>query len=649
MDDVKMLMKHHYLKYASYVILDRAIPNVIDGLKPVQRRILHTLWAMHDGKLHKVANVAGQTMAYHPHGDAAIIEALVNISNKGYLLDQQGNFGNTLTGDPAAAARYIETRLSLLAKETLFNPQLTEYIPSYDGRNKEPICLPSKIPVLLMQGVDGIAVGMATHILPHNFAELLEAEIAILEGREFHIIPDFPTGGIMDASDYNAGKGKVKLRVKIDVRDPKTVVITEICFGTTTETLIKSIDEAAKRGKIKIDQINDYTASHVEIEIKLPRGQYAQDLIEALYAYTECEVALTSQIVVIKDNLPWEPDVNQILQLHTEKLQEYLKAEQELERERLLEKIFDKTLEQIFIENRLYMELEKIKSNEKIHSTVAKSLEPFHDQLYRVPTFDDRERLLNIPIRRISRFDLDKNLEEVASTQEELKLTEKNLKNLKKFSIDYLKGLLKKYGKDFPRRTEIQEIAQIDKRAIATKVVKIGFDATAGFIGTKVTSETSFECTNFDKLLVMYKDGSYNVINIPEKQYILKEKSKVAFVGVADKKTVFNVVYRDVKKHLCYAKRFIVSKFILDKSYDYIEDGMELQLISTSPNVLVELQFVPKVKQKQSRIEFEMTQVTLKGVSAKGIRMSNREVKKVVLLKEPKLSMALELPLGTKA
>jgi topoisomerase-4 subunit A len=633
MDDVEHLMKHNYLTYASYVILDRAIPNVVDGLKPVQRRILETLWNMHDGKLHKVANVAGQTMALHPHGDAAIIEALVNMSNKGFLLDQQGNFGNIFTGDPAAAARYIETRLSDLAKETMFNPQLTETIPSYDGRAKEPITLPAKIPLVLMQGADGIAVGMATHILPHNFIELLEAEIAIIEGRDYKIYPDFLTGGIMDASEYNNGKGKVKLRAKIEVRDPKTIVITEICYGTTTESLIKSVDEAAKRGKIKIESINDYTAEKVEIEIKLPRGQYAQDLIDALYAFTECEVAMHSSIVVIKDNMPWEPTVNEILEFHTGKLQGYLQNELEIEKNRLQEKIFDKTLEQIFIENRLYKKIETVSSYDKIHSVIEAGLEPFHDQLLRVPTYDDREKLLNIPIRRISRFDLDKNQEEIASTQDSLGKVEKDLKNIKKFAIQYLNGLIKKYSKDFPRHTELQEIQQVDMRAITTKNLKVGFDPVSGFIGTKVAGNNVFECTNFDKLLLVFKDGTFNVINIPEKQYVHHEGNKVVYAGIADKKTVLNVAYKDPKTHLCFAKRFVVTKFILDKSYDFLEKGVELQYISSTQNPILELQLIPKVNQKQSKIEFNFNQVMVKGYSSKGIRMDKRPVKKVVLLK----------------
>lgn len=629
-DDVKFLMKDHYLKYASYVIRDRAIPHVIDGLKPVQRRILHTLWGMHDGKLHKVANVSGQTMAYHPHGDAPITDALINMANKGYALDQQGNFGNLLTGDPAAAARYIETRLSPLAKETLFNYALTQTIPTYDGRHQEPVTLPAKIPLLLLHGAEGIAVGMATNVLPHNFNELLEAEIAILEDREFQILPDFPTAGIMDASNYDKGKGKVKLRAKLEIRDPKTIAITEICYGTTTESLIRSIDEAAKRGKIKIDAINDYTADKVEIEIKLPRGQYAQELIDALYAYTECEVTLNSQIVVIKDNLPWEPDVNEILHLHVNKLQEYLRRELEIERDHLSEKIFEKTLEQIFIENRLYKKIETITSYEQIHEVIEKSLVPFHDQLSRVPTYEDRERLLNIPIRRISRFDLDKNQEEIAEIRKQLTQVEKDLKHIKKFTVNYLKQLLKKYGKEFPRRTQIQSIEQLNLRAIDTRTIKVGFDPATGFVGTKVASKHMFECTNYDKLLLLYQDGSYVVSNIPEKQYVNHEGKKVVYAGVADKKTVINVVFRDPKTHLAYAKRFVVTQYILDKNYRFIEEGLTLDFISVTPGSVIELQLIPKQNQKVNKVQFNLDDVLVKGVSAKGVRICNKPIKKIV-------------------
>lgn len=633
-DDVKNLMKDHYLKYASYVILDRAIPNVIDGLKPVQRRILNTLWLMHDGKLHKVANVAGQTMAFHPHGDAPIIDALVNLANKNYLLDQQGNFGNILTGDPAAAARYIETRLSPMAKDTLFNPDLTATLPTYDGRHQEPITLPAKIPVLLMHGAEGIAVGMSTYILPHNFTELLNAEIAILEGKEYEILPDFPTGGIMDASGYDKGKGKVKLRAKIESRDQKTIVIKEICYGTTTESLIRSIDEAAKRGKIKIDAINDYTADQVEIEIKLPRGQYAEELIEALYGFTECEVTLNSQIVVIKDNLPWEPNVDEILHLHVQKLQEYLRRELEIERDRLLEKIFEKTLEQIFIENRLYKKIEEVNSYEKIHDVIETSLKPFHKQLSRIPVYEDRERLLSIPIRKISRFDLEKNQEDILATQKLLAQVEKDLKSIKKFTIKYLQELLKKFSKDHPRKTQIQSIQQVDMRAIATKNIKVGFDLAGGFVGTKVTGASQFECTNYDKILIIYNDGTYAVINIPEKQYVNHDGKKMIYAGHADKKTVMSVVYKDPKTHLVYAKRFVVDKFILDKTYRYFDEGMQLEMHSSQPTGMFEIQFIPKANLKVKKAELKFDDFLVKGVTAKGTRISNKPVKKVLLPKQ---------------
>lgn len=633
MDDLKLLMQHHYLKYASYVILDRAIPNVVDGLKPVQRRILYTLFLMRDEKLHKVANMVGQTMALHPHGDAAIYEALVNMANKGYLLDKQGNFGNIFTGDPSAAARYIETRLSQLSRKAMFNPDLTETIPSYDGRHQEPVVLPAKIPLLLMQGADGIAVGMSTHILPHNFVELLEAEIAHLEGKDFTLVPDFPTGGIMDATEYDHGRGKVKLRAKIEVRDPKTLVITEICYGTTTESLIRSIDEAAKKGKIKIDAINDYTAGHVEIEIKLPRGQYADELIDALYAYTECQVSLSSQVVTIKDNLPWETDVKEILKFNVEKLQGYLKRELEIERDRLLEKIFNKTLEQIFIENRIYKKIENMRSYEDVHAAISEGLKPFHKQLERIPNENDRERLLSIPIRRISRFDIEKNEEEIKALGEALAETERHLKQVKKYTINFLKNLIKEFGKQFPRRTKIQAIGEIDRRAIETRNVKVGFDPETGFVGTKISGPHIFECTNFDKILLMFKDGSYSVINLPEKHYVHKDGQKLIYVGIADKKTVISAIYKDPKTQYAFAKRFIVEKFISDKIYRFIDEGVHLEYLTTDVNPRINVVFIPKVKQKISQMEFDVSKVLVKGVTAKGIRIANREVKKIVPLK----------------
>lgn len=624
MDDLKSQMKDHFIQYASYVILDRAIPSVIDGLKPVQRRILETLWLQNDDKLHKVANIVGQTMKLHPHGDAAIYEALVNLANKGFCLDRQGNFGNIFTGDPSAAARYIETRLSPLARETLFNPDITEKIPSYDGRNEEPVTLPAKIPLLLMQGADGIAVGMATHILPHNFTELLEAEIAYLEGRNFKIFPDFPTGGIMDKSQYDKGNGRVKLRAKIEIKDPKTLVIREICYGTTTESLIRSIDEAAKKGKIKIESINDYTSSEVEIEVKLARGQYAEEMMDALYGFTECEVSLTSQVIVIKDGYPWETDVHQILSFNADNVVEFLRRELVIERDRILERVFYKTLERIFIEDKIYKKIEKIKTLEGIHEALTESFKPYQKKLVRAPNKEDLERLLQIPIRRISQFDIDKNKQEITLLIEAHRSVEKNLKNVKKYAIDHLKNLSEKYGKDYPRKTRVKTIEEIDRRAIETKDLNVGIDMQTGFMGTKVSGSYKLPCTNFDKLLFFDKSGNYKAINIPDKLYI----EELTWAGVADKKTIMNVVYKVKKTGQVWAKRFVVEKFILDKAYRYFEEGAELLHLSASPDATVELQFTPKAGLNTKNKVFALKEVPVTGAQTKGIRLSDQKVKK---------------------
>ncbi|MES2345398.1 MAG: DNA topoisomerase IV subunit A [Chlamydiota bacterium] len=640
MDDLKEQMKDHFVRYASYVILDRAIPHVIDGLKPVQRRILETLFRQNDDKLHKVANIVGQTMQLHPHGDAPIYEALVTLANKGYLLDRQGNFGNIYTGDPSAAGRYIETRLSPLARETLFNPDITEKIPSYDGRNFEPVVLPAKIPLLLMQGADGIAVGMSTHILPHNFVELVEAEIAFLEGKNFKIFPDFPTGGIMDKSLYDKGRGKVKLRAKIEVRDPKTLVIREICYGTTTESLIRSIDEAAKKGKIKIEAINDYTAEEIEIEIKLPRGQYAEEILDALYGFTECEVSLNSQIIVIKEGMPWETDVNEIIVYNATKVVEFLKQELEIERGRLEEKIFYKTLERIFIDNRLYKKIEIVKTLEGIHETLETALKPFRKKLIREPTHDDREKLLQIPIRRISQFDIDKNKQEIALLEEAHTQVEKNLKNVKKYTIQHLGKLIAKFGKDYPRKTRVKAIEEIDRKAIATRDVKVGFDLKTGFVGLKVSGEEQFICTNFDKIVAFSKDGTYKVINIPEKQYF----ENLVWVDVVDKKTIVNVVYKNKETKQIWGKRFIVDKFILDRVYNYLDKNAELLHITTESDATFELHFDPKTVKKAKKTVISLKDVPIKAAQTRGLRLTTQKVKKVTLSNE----MILPLHLGTK-
>jgi len=631
-DDLKYLMRDHFLKYASYVILDRAIPHVIDGLKPVQRRLLYVLWLMDDGKLHKVANIAGQTMAFHPHGEAAIVDALVNVSNKNYLIDQQGNFGNLLTGDAAAAARYIEARLSPLAREAMFNADITEMALTYDGRNEEPVVLPAKIPLLLLHGAEGIAVGMSTSIFPHNFCELIEAEIACLEGKSYELLPDFLTGGIMDASEYAQGKGKVKLRAKIDIVDAKTLMVREVCYGTTTESLIRSIDEAAKKGKIKIEGIHDYTSSAVEIAITLPRGQYAEEVINALYAYTECQVTLHSQMIVIKDELPWEPTIPEIIELHVARLQGYLQRELEIARDGYIAKIFEKTLERIFIENRLYKQIEEVGTMEEIHETISRSLRKYQEQLSREPNQEDRERLLAIPIRRITRYDLDKNRQEIEELEGHLEKVQKELKQIKRYTIRYLQDLLKRYGKGYPRRTQMTQIEQLDKRAIATKSIKVGVDFESGFLGTKITSDQVIECTNFDKLLLLFSDGTYQVIPVAEKLYVQREGKLLMHAMVADKETPVTVVYKDERSHICYGKKFVVKKYIMEKMYRFLEEGSELQFLTLDGNAKVELQLLPRAGQRVSKEKVELGKVSIKGTTAKGIQLSRKPVKKVIAL-----------------
>lgn len=628
MKDLKHLFRENFLSYASYVILERAIPELIDGLKPVQRRILWTLFLMDDGKLHKVANVAGQTMALHPHGDAPITDALVNMANKGFLLEMQGNFGNPFTGDPAAASRYIETKLSELAKETLFSPPLTLFSPSYDGRREEPIFLPAKIPLLLMQGAEGIAVGMSTKILPHNFKELLEAEIDLLEDRTVKILPDFACGGILDASEYAGGNGKVKHRAKIDIADDKTLIIREICYGTTTESLIRSIDDAAKRGKIKIDGINDYTSERIEIEVKLPRGQYAQDLIDALYAFTECEVTIHSQMTMIKEALPWEGRVEEVLLHHALLLQEYLRRELEVEKAEILEKIFRKSLEEIFIENKLYKSIEESKTYEKIHETLEKGIQPFYHLLNRIPTKEDRDYLLGIPIRRISYYDRNKNRSEIEALEKEIQAIDKNLKNIKKYTIGYLSKLLEKYGPLFPRRTRIQKIGELDVKELAKKKVRVGYDEESGYLGLKVSSKKSIECLNIDKLLVIFADGSYQVMHIPEKKYIHTQGVNAVWIGPADKSSELGVIYHDKEGLLPYGKRFVVKQFILEKVYRCIPEEAVLDFVTSDLETSLELVFKGK---KEKKMAVQMGSLALKGVTAKGNRLANQPLKNLQL------------------
>lgn len=628
------LFDYNFLEYTSYVIKERAIPSIEDGLKPVQRRILQTLHNMDDGRFHKVANVVGETMKLHPHGDASIFAALVNLANKGYLIDRQGNFGNIFTGDQASAARYIECRLTPLAREVMFNKDLTEYTESYDGRTTEPVSLPAKIPVLLLQGADGIAVGMATRILPHNFKELLEAQIAILKGEDFEIYPDFPQKGLIDISDYDQGHGKVRCRARIVEKNDKTITITEIPYGTTTSSLIDSIEKAAKSGKIKVMSINDYTAEEVEIEIKLPRNIYAGDTIKALYAFTDCEMSLNTNLTLIRENLPETSSVREVIRYNTEKLVADLTRELEIELARLKQKLHGRLLEQIFIEERLYKEIEEVTSYDRIVSTVDAALKPFSAILEQPVTKEDIERLLEIRIRRISRYDIDRQASEIKGIRKDIKDISRSLEDTVGYTITYIDNLLKKYAQAYPRLSEITEFSEVEARKVALSNLSIGYHRESGFIGHAIKAENEqqdigFSCSEYDRLLLIFSTGMYKVVPVPEKLFVGEE---VEYAAVFKKDLIFNIVYRDGKENFAYVKRFESPKFILEKEYRLFppHKRSRILLLLTGENKHARVSLVPSRRAKSNVIEIDFDQYLVKGAAAKGKRVSPRVARRVV-------------------
>ena len=615
-----------FLEYASYVIRDRAIPNLADGLKPVQRRIL---WALHekdDGRFIKVANVVGHTMQYHPHGDASIGDALVVLANKRYLIEGQGNFGNIFTGDPAAAPRYIECRLTELARTELFNGEITDFVPSYDGRNKEPIALPSKLPVTLMLGTEGIAVGLAARILPHNFPELLEAQIAILKKQPFKCLPDFATGGLMDARDYSDGKGSVKVRAKIKVKDEQTVTIKEIPPTTTTDSLIASIEDAVQKGKLKVKSINDFTSENVEIEIKCPAGVDAEKLVDALYAFTDCEVTIASRIVVIKDNRPVELTVSEILRENTSQLVAILKRELELRERQLQDELHYRTLERIFIEERIYKLIEKSKTNEAVMTAVTDGFKPFKRQLVRDLTDPDVERLLQVRIRRISLFDINQHREEMEKVKAELAETRKNLKNLTKYVIGHLETLLEKYGPLYPRlTTKSARHEEVDVKAVAFKAFKVAYDRESGYVGYKVNGdEFKLECTKFDKVLLVFKDGTYKVTELPEKLFVGPE---LFFCGLPERERVFTCCYTD--RDASYLKRFTFGGTILDKAYLCIPEKSRILFFAPDTPKLLYVRYKPAPHQKVNQQTCDPSEVTVKSPRTLGRQISFKDISSV--------------------
>ena len=615
-----------FLDYASYVIRDRAIPNLADGLKPVQRRVL---WALHEkdsGKFIKVANIVGHTMQYHPHGDASIGDALVVLANKRYLIEGQGNYGNIFTGDPAAATRYIECRLTELARTEVFNDQITEFVPSYDGTNKEPVTLPCKLPLTLMLGTEGIAVGLSARILPHNFPELLEAQIAILKKQPFKCLPDFQTGGLMDARDYQDGKGSVKVRARIKVKDESTVVITEIPPTTTTESLTASIEDAVRKGKLKVKSINDFTSETAEIEIRCPSGVDAEKMVDALYAFTDCEVSISSRIIVIKDNRPVELTVSEVLQENTTQLVAILKRELDLREKQLLDELHYRTLERIFIEERIYKKIEQCKTNELVIAAVYEGFKPFKKELIRDLVDADVEKLLQVRIRRISLFDINKHREEMEKTKAELEEVRKNLKNLTKYVIGHLEELLAKYRPIYPRlTTKSSRHEEVDVKAVAFKAFKVSYDRESGYVGYKANGEEfKLECTKFDKLLLVFKDGTYKVIELPEKLFIGQD---LIFCALPERDRVFTCAYTD--RDASYLKRFTFGGTIMNKVYSCIPEKSRILYFAPETPKILYVRYKPAAHQKISQQTCDPSQVEVKTPKTLGRQISIKDISSV--------------------
>lgn len=627
MSNLKNLFDRNFMEYASYVIKDRAIPDVADGLKPVQRRIFHSLYEMDDGKYNKVANIVGNTMKYHPHGDSSIYSSLVVLANKDYFIDKQGNFGNILTGDEASAARYIECRLNPLAKEVLYNPDITEYSKSYDGRNNEPVVLPAKIPVLLMMGAEGIAVGMSTKILPHNFGELLEAQIAILENKPYEIYPDFQTYGYIDVSEYKQGNGKVRVRAKIEKKNDKTLLIKEVPYGVTTESLISSIEAASKKNQIKISSINDFTTEFVEIEIKTARGESAEDLVNALYAFTDCEVSISVNMLALIDNKPKIMSVNEVLEYNTFRLKDLLEKELKIEEGKLTDKLHDLTLEQLFIENRIYKKIEELEDYNIIIDTIKRELYKFKDMFIRAVTDEDIEKLLEIKIKRISRYDINKNRKTIDDIIKAIKKVQYNLSHLKAFTIAYIKNIHKKYAADFPRKTIIGKLNSLSIKEVKRPDIKVFFNYDTGFVGTDVKGEKQITMSPQDKIIAFSKNGTFKVFPPEGKTFV---DTEALFVDIFDKDRIYLAVYTDKKQQIAYIKKFQVEKFIQNKEYSFIKGtDTAVNFFTTDHNKKIRLIYVKKPKQKVNEEVCDPSQIMVKGYSVLGNKLTSKEISSI--------------------
>ncbi len=639
---VSGMYEDYFLDYASYVILERAVPALEDGLKPVQRRILHALKEMDDGRYHKVANVIGQTMKYHPHGDASIGDALVQLGQKDLLIDTQGNWGDTLTGDSAAAPRYIEARLTKFALEVVFSPKVTEWQASYDGRGKEPVHLPVKFPLLLVQGVEGIAVGLSTRILPHNFNELVDASIKVLRGRNFEIYPDFPTGGIADFSQYNQGLrgGKVRIRAKVSVKDKKTLVITELPFGIITSGLIDSILKANHKGKIKIKKIDDNTSNAVEIVLHLPPGMSPDKTIDALYAFTDCEISISPLACTIEADHPRFLSVNEMLKNSTEKTLSILKAELEIQLKELQEQWHFSSLEKMFIENRIYRNIEEAEAWEQIISFIREGLKPHVKKLIREVTDEDIIRLTEIRIKRISKYDKSKTDQYIIELEEKMDEVKNHLASLIDYAINYFRHIKEKYGKRKNRKTEIRLFEDIDAAKVAMANTKLYVNRQEGFIGTSFKKdEFVTDCSDMDDVIGFLKNGKMMITKVDQKTYVGKNIIHIAVFKKADKRTIYNMLYRDGSKGNAYMKRFNVTAVTRDKEYDLTQgtEGTEVLYFTANPNgeaevVTIYLRALQRLR--KLRFDLDFSELTIKGRDTKGNLVSKYPIKKVELKKE---------------
>ncbi|UZX27690.1 DNA gyrase/topoisomerase IV subunit A [Riemerella anatipestifer] len=639
---VSGLYKDWFLDYASYVILDRAIPSIFDGFKPVQRRIMHSMKELEDGRYNKVANIVGNTMKYHPHGDASITDAMVQIGQKELLIDTQGNWGNVYTGDSAAAARYIEARLTPFALEVVFNPKTTHWVKSYDGRNNEPIDLPVKFPLLLAQGVEGIGVGLSTKVMPHNFNELIEASIAYLKGKKFQLYPDFMTGGMLDVSNYNDGErgGRLRARARIVQKDKHTLCITELPFSKTTSDLIDSIIKANEKGKIKIKKIEDNTSDQVEINIHLNNDVSPDKMIDALYAFTDCEISISPNACVIVSDKPMFLSVSEILKRNTDHTVSLLKRELEIELGELEDKWHFASLERIFIENEIYQEIKGKDSKEAVYEAINLALQPFIKNLMREVVTEDIIRLTELPFMRISRYDRDKALENIAALEGKMEEVKHHLAHLVEYAINYFLNIKKKFGKDKERRTELRVFDTIDATKVAVANEKFYANRAEGFIGTSLRKdEYVFDCSDIDDIITFRKDGVMQVTKVEPKTFVGKDIIHTGVWKKNDKRTVYNMIYREGKTGPYYMKRFSVTSITRNTEYPLASEarGSEVLYFSANPNGEAEVVTVllkPNARIRKNKIEIDFSDLAIKGRNSRGNLVTKYAVKKVDLKEE---------------